>query len=96
MPSSISIREWLLYSDINQSILNPLSNTTIVTERFFEKESGTQDSPNWRRDEYLIRSAFIPIDKIRSIAEEMPSPHGLTFDKGWDSDDEFDFGDHLR
>lgn len=96
MDSSISISEWLLYSDIDKPFLNPLSNTAIVTERFFDKESGTQDSPDWRREEYLIRSAFIPIDKIRSIAEGMPSPHGLTFDRGWDSDDEFDFGDHLR
>ena len=96
MPSSISIREWLLYSDRNQPVLNPISNTAIVTERFFDKESGTHDSLDWRREEYLIRSAFIPIDKIRSIAEKMPSPHDLTFDRGWNSDDEFDFGDHLR
>ena len=96
MPSSVSIREWLLYSDRNQPVLNPLSNTAIVTERFFDKESGTHDSLDWRREEYLIRSAFIPIDKIRSIAEKMPSPHDLTYDRGWNSDDEFDFGDHLR
>lgn len=96
MPSSVSIREWLLYSDRNQSDLNPLSDTTIVTERFFDKESGNHDSLDWRREEYLIRSAFIPIDKIRSIAEKMPSPHYLTLDRGWNSEDEFDFGDHLR
>ena len=95
MSFSMSTRDWLLYSDRNQSNLNPLSNTYIVTERFFDKESGHRDFPDWRREEYLIRSVFVPIDKLNMIAEKMPSPHELAVTIGWNTDDVFKFGDCL-
>lgn len=92
--SSRSLKDWFLYADRNNLQLDPTSGTHIVVERLWEKEQNNIDSPDWQREEWLIRSALIPIEQLNSAFEEIPSPHYLNFELGWNSQDEFSFGNH--
>jgi len=91
MPS-ITLRDWFQYADMNQPQYNPSAGQTITVDRFLVQEEGTFDSPEWRKEEWLIRSALIPIDQLASSVVEIKSPDYFNFDPGWNFDDKFDFG----
>jgi hypothetical protein len=63
--------------------------------QFWHTDLSKFDSPDWRREDWLIRSALVPIDKLNEAAANIPSPHDLVFEIGWD-DDKFGFGDHTK
>ncbi|MGG6265473.1 hypothetical protein ACQ4M3_05645 [Leptolyngbya sp. AN03gr2] len=67
-----------------------------TVERFWRDEMGEFDSPNWRREEWLIHSALVPANQLNKAATEIMSPSYLTFETGWDSEDQFNFGDYSQ
>lgn len=96
MSSSLILRDWFLYSDRNKPDYNPTLGTTITIERFWDSEKSDINSPDWRREEWLIHSALIPVEQLHAAAVEIPTPHYLSFNLGWDSQDQFSFGDHTK
>ncbi len=94
MASSLTLRDWFLYSDRNKPDFNPTLDTTITIERFWDSEKSDTNSPDWRHEQWLIRSAFVPAGQLHAAATEIPSPHYLSFEMGWGSQDQFSFGDY--
>ena len=90
----MALRDWFQYSDRNKPPYNPTSSTTITIERFWQNEEGEFDSSNWRKEEWLIHCALITVDQLSVAAIEIASPHYLTFETGWNFEDEFSFGDY--
>ncbi|QJB44779.1 hypothetical protein [Dolichospermum flos-aquae] len=66
----------------------------ITVDRFWQHEEGEFNSPDWRKEEWLIHCALIPVEQIDAAAIEIASPDYLTFETGWSSGDEFSFGDY--
>lgn len=87
---------WFRYSDREKSPYNPTTDTRITIERFWRNEASEFGSPDWRREEWLIHSALVPVDQLTTAAAEIASPHYLTFEMGWDSEDQFSFGDYSQ
>lgn len=92
----MKLHDWFQYSDREKSPYNPTTGTTITTESFWRDESSEFHSPDWRREEWLIHSALVPIDQLHMAATEITSPHYLTFEMGWNSEDQFSFGDYSQ
>jgi hypothetical protein len=92
----MKLRDWFQYSDREKHPYNPTTGTTITIERFWRDESSEFDAPDWRREEWLIHSALVPVDQLNTAAAKIPSPHYLTFEMGWDSEDQFSFGDYSQ
>lgn len=92
----MQIRDWFQYSDREKHPYNPTIGTSIIIEGFWRNEFSEFNSPDWRREEWLIRSALVPINQLNTAAAEITSPHYLTFEMGWDSEDQFSFGDYSR
>jgi hypothetical protein len=90
----MALRDWFQYSDRNKPPYNPTSNTTITIERFWQNEEGEFNSSDWRKEEWLVHCALVPIDQLNAAAVEIASPHYLTFEPGWNFEDEFSFGDY--
>jgi hypothetical protein len=89
------LRDWFQYSDKNKPPYNPTIDTTITIERFWRTEVSKYNSPDWRCEEWLIRSALVPVDQLNA-AVEITSPHYLTFEIGWNFEDKFSFGDSTQ
>jgi len=87
-------RDWFQYSDREKSPYNPTIGTSITIEGFWRNEFNNFNSPDWRREEWLIHSALVPIDQLNIAAAEITTPHYLTFEMGWNSEDQFSFGDY--
>ncbi len=92
----MKLRDWFQYSDREKHPYNPTTGTTITIERFWRDESSEFDAPEWRREEWLIHSALVPVDQLNTAAAKIPSPDYLTFEMGWDSEDQFSFGDYSQ
>ena len=90
----MKLRDWFRYSDREKLLYNPTTGTTITVEGFWRNELGEFNSPDWRREEWLIHSALVPIDQLNAAAAQIMSPDYLTFEMGWDSKDQFSFGDY--
>jgi hypothetical protein len=65
-------------------------------ERFWQNESGEVDAMDWKKEEWLIKSALVPIEELGSIIETNLSPHDLSFRIGWNTQNEFDFGSSIQ
>ena len=85
--------DWFQYSDKNQYPYNPTSKTLINIDRCWEKQESDFNSPDWRKEEWVIHSALVPVEQLDKAATEILSPDYLEFDVGWNSDDKFQFGD---
>lgn len=96
MSSSMTLRDWFQYSDRDKPPYNPTIGTNITIDRFWRNEVSESNSLDWRREEWLIHSALIPIDQLNKAAIEIKSPHDLTFRTGWNFKDEFDFGNYAQ
>lgn len=96
MSSSRALREWFRYSDRNKLPYNPTIDTAVTVERFWQNEESEFNSPNWQCEEWLIRSALIPVDQLNAAAVEIESPHDLTFEIGWNFGHQFSFGDYAQ
>ncbi|HRX01366.1 MAG TPA: hypothetical protein P5280_17880, partial [Cyclobacteriaceae bacterium] len=94
MSSFRTPHDWFQYLDRNDPPYNPTIGTTITVERFWQNEVSKFNSPDWRREEWLIRCALVPVDQLNAAADEIASPHYLTFEMGWNSEDQFGFGDY--
>jgi len=92
----MKLRDWFQYSDREKPLYNPTAGTSITVERFWRDESSEFDAPDWRREEWLIHSALVPVDQLNTAAAKIPSPYDLTFEMGWDSEDQFSFGDYSQ
>lgn len=92
----MQLHDWFQYSDREKPPYNPTIGTSIIIEGFWRNEFSEFNSPDWRREEWLIHSALVPIDQLNTAAAEIMSPHYLTFEMGWDSEDQFSFGDYSR
>jgi len=90
----MALRDWFQYSDRNKPPYNPTSGTTITIERSWQNEEGEFNSSDWRKEEWLIHCALVPVDQLNAAAIEIASPHYLTFETGWNFEDEFSFGDY--
>lgn len=87
-------RDWFQYSDREKSPCNPTIGTSITIEGFWRNELSDFNSPDWRREEWLIHSALVPVDQLSIAAATITTPHCLTFEMGWNSEDQFSFGDY--
>ncbi len=92
----MKLGDWFQYSDREKPPYNPTIGTTITIEGFWRNELSECNSPDWRREEWLIHSALVPVDQLNMAATEIKSPHGLTFEIGWNSDHQFSFGDYSQ
>ena len=90
----MKLSDWFQYSDKNQHPYNPTSNTHINIDRYWEKQESDFNSPDWRKEEWLIHSALVPVDQLDNAANEFLSPDDLKFDIGWNFDNKFQFGDY--
>ncbi len=88
---NLLLNKWLTYKDRDSSPYNPLSETEITIERLFDKQIGNVDDVFWKREEWLIRSALIPIEQIDEALQKIDTPHSLTFETGWGIDNKFNF-----
>jgi len=88
------LSDWFQYSDKNQQPYNPTSNTLINVDRCWENQEGDFNSPDYRKEEWLIHSALVPVEKLDKAAREIISPDYLDFEVGWSFDDKFQFGDY--
>lgn len=88
------LNDWFQYSDRNKPIYNPTNGAMITVDSFWQHGEGEFNSPDWRKEEWLIRCALIPVEQLDVAAIEIVSPHYLTFETGWSSGDEFSFGDY--
>jgi hypothetical protein len=91
--SSSTLSAWFLYSDRDTPELNPTGGQIVTLQRFWENNKSDFDSPDWRREEWQIRSALVPVDQLHSAAREISSPDDLLFEIGWGSQDLFTFGE---
>lgn len=91
----MTLREWFRYSNCEKSPYNPTDGTTITVESFRVDEESEFNSINWRSEEWLIRSALIPIEQLNIAATEIKSPDYLNFYVGWE-DDKFNFGNFAQ
>lgn len=96
MSSSMRLRDWFQYSDRDKPPYNPTIGTTITIERFWRNDVSEFNSPDWRREEWLIHSALIPVEQLNNAAVEVTSPQYLTFEIGWSFEDKFSFGDYAQ
>jgi hypothetical protein len=94
MSTQLSLRDWFLYSDRNISPQNPTVGTMITVEQFWKKETGDFGAEDWRREEWSIHSALVPVAHLEAAASVVPSTNYLTCESGWDDQDQFSFGDH--
>lgn len=92
----MKLRDWFQYSDREKSPYNPTNGTTITITSFWRKESSEFKSPDWRCEEWLINSALVPVDQLNMAASKIMSPHDITFEMGWTSEDQFSFGDYSQ
>jgi hypothetical protein len=92
----MKLRDWFQYLDRNKSPYNPTNNTTITVERFWQNETGKFNSSDWRKEEWLVHCALVPVDQLNAAAVEIASPDSLTFETGWNFEDEFSFGDYFE
>ena len=90
----MALCEWFQYLDRDKPEYNPTINTTITIDRFWQNEEGEFSAPDWRKEEWLIHSALVPIDQLTNAAIEIESPNYLNFETGWDFENEFSFGDY--
>jgi hypothetical protein len=81
MKTPMSLNEWFFYSDRNNLPYNPTVGSTITTEGFWRNDKGDSDSPNWRCEEWLIRSALIPSEQLDAAVTEIYYPNEI-FDTG--------------
>lgn len=92
----MKLRDWFQYSDREKSPYNPTDGTTITIESLWQNESSEFKSPDWRCEEWLIRSALVPVAQLNMAATEIRSPDDLTFEMGWNSEGQFSFGDYSQ
>ncbi len=95
MKTPTSLHDWFFYSDKNKLPYNPTVDTTITTEAFWRNDNGESDSPNWRCEDWLIRSALIPLEQINTAVTQIYYPNEL-FDTGWDGENNFNFGEYAQ
>ncbi len=86
------LRDWFQYSDRNKPAYNPTNGTMITVERFWQYEESDFNSSDWRKEEWLIHCALVPVDQLNVASIEITSPHSLTFETGWNFENEFNFG----
>jgi hypothetical protein len=96
MSSFMTLYDWFQYSDRDKPPYNPTIDTTITIERFWQDEVSEFSSSDWRREEWLIRSALVPINQLNDAAVKIVSPHYLSFEIGWNSEDKFSFGGYAQ
>ena len=90
------LHDWFQFLDKHESPYNPTNGTMITVERFWQDEKGEFNSRDWRKEEWLIRSALVPLDDLNDAAIEIASPRYLTFDIGWNFENKFSFGDYFQ
>lgn len=96
MSTQLSLHDWFLYADRNTEPQNPIAGTMITVEQFWKKESGDFGAEDWRREEWSIHSALVPLENLEAAASVVPSIYYLTCESGWDEQDQFSFGDHAE
>lgn len=87
--------EWFQFADMDQAPYNPILDSMITIERFWQKKSGSFEETNWRSEEWLIRSALVPVEQLHDAALHIQSAHRLKFFLGWEKDS-FNFGESSR
>lgn len=92
----MKLSDWFQYSDKNQQPYNPIFNTLVNINRYWEKQESDFNSPDWRKEEWLIHSALVPVEQLDNAANNILSPDYLKFDVGWDFDNKFQFGDRSK
>jgi hypothetical protein len=92
MSTHLSLGDWFLYSDRDSSPQNPIVGTMITVEHFWKTEIGDFGAEDWRREEWSIHSALVPVERLEAAASIVPSVYYLTCESGWDDQDQFSFG----
>jgi len=88
----MTMHDWFNFSDRDVSPYNPISDPWITVERLWQIKSGEFEALDWQEEDWLIRSALVPVDELSDAARNIFSAHELSFSIGWDAEDEFDFG----
>ncbi|MBI1815352.1 MAG: hypothetical protein HYR72_10270 [Deltaproteobacteria bacterium] len=85
-------RDWFYYADRDQAPNNPTLGSTITTDGFSHESSGDIESPDWVSEEWLIRSALVPVAELSSAAERV-SQRSLDLRPSWRTSSDFDFAE---
>jgi hypothetical protein len=92
----MALSDWLQYQDRLTPDYDPTIDTMLTTHKFWQVQDGKFDEENWKKEEWLIASALVPIEQIHDAAREFITPQDLEFKPGWNHQDEFDFGDYIQ
>src|SRR5205809_5741754 len=93
MSYPMALCDWFQYSDRDNSPYNPTVGERIIVDRFWRTEIGKFDAIDGRCEEWMIRSVLVPANQLKTAGLQVESPHELTFEVGWDFEDQFSFGD---
>ncbi|MDR4483654.1 MAG: hypothetical protein R3B95_10620 [Nitrospirales bacterium] len=95
MMPNMKLSDWFCYSDRDKPDYNPIIDHEVTIERFIRNKVNEFNSPDWRCEEWLIRSALVPVSQLND-AIQIESPDCITFEVGWNFEDKFSFGDHSQ
>jgi len=59
---------WFQYLDKDQSPYNPTVDDLITVEKFWDKESSKYNLPDWRKEQWQISSALVPVKQLDNAA----------------------------
>jgi hypothetical protein len=92
----MTLHDWFQYTDRDKSPHNPIIDTMITVDRFWQgDEKGKYDSPTWQKEEWLTHSILVPIEYLKILATKKIDPQELEVSIGWYLKGEFDFGEYL-
>ncbi len=92
----MTLHDWFQYTDRDKSLHNPIIDTMITVDRFWQgDEKGKYDSPTWQKEEWLTHSILVPIEYLKILATKKIDPQELKVSIGWNLKGEFDFGEYL-
>lgn len=92
--SLTELSAWFQYLDKDKSPYNPTVGDLITVEKFWDKKSSKYNLPDWRKEQWQISSALVPVNQLDNAATIIKSPYDLKFDTGWNFQDQFNFGDY--
>jgi hypothetical protein len=92
----MTLHDWFQYTDRDKSPHNPIIDTMITVDRFWQgDEKGKYDSPTWQKEKWLTHSILVPIEYLKILATKKIDPQELEVSIGWDLKGKFDFGEYL-
>lgn len=76
--SLTELSAWFQYLDKDKSPYNPTVGDLITVEKFWDKKSSKYNLPDWRKEQWQISSALVPVNPHFSQAMRSLLPKPLS------------------